>query len=137
MRTWTVLLLLLPGAVSSSEPSVHKCIAVDGSAVYQSMPCTDGPAVATWAFVAPPAASPTVQTSVPPRPRVRLPPRRVERSEERGRATPADRDQHARCMAASSARDRTLARLGMKRRYDDISRLNDRVSAACNHRGAR
>ena len=42
-----------------------------------------------------------------------------------------------RPLAARTDRETSLARLGMKRRYEDLRRLNDRVSAACNHRSGR
>lgn len=132
-----VMWLLVPGADGAAQPAVYKCADGQGGHLYQSMPCAAGATLRRWEI--PPASVDTAPPLVTPAPSARPVPRRTSGSERVVRTTrsPAARkqaDPHARCTAARADRETSLARLGMKRRYEDLRRLNDRVSAACNHR---
>lgn len=142
MRGWiAVVWLLVPGVCAAVPPAVHQCADGQGGHLYQSMPCAPGATLRQWAIPPAPAgegkpariATPSVQPSpgrvATPAPGVRRAPRRST-----GKASTGP---HTRCLAARAERETTLARLGMKRGYADLRRLNDRVSAACNHRPAR
>lgn len=108
---------------------LHKCVAAGGSVSYQSAPCPPGSAVA-WkrAYVPdPPTPHASVRQSAsrtsPPRtsaPRRSASPRR---SPARQRTDP--------CEAAKAYRERTLARVGLKRTFDLLRALDDRVYEAC------
>ncbi|ASR44437.1 hypothetical protein BEN78_14765 [Xanthomonas citri pv. mangiferaeindicae] len=131
-------LLLALCVLPASAQSLHKCREAAGGIVYQSQACA-GATLRTWEIAdlrpAPVAAQPAQVTSNPPSARPRAMRTRSFRAPRRPSA-PRD-DRHARCLAARAQRDKTLARLGMQRRYDDLRRLNDAVSSACNHRGIR
>lgn len=134
MRGWICVLLCMAWPVAAQ--TVHKCADGHGGHAYQSLPC-DGEALRSWevevrdAPVSPVARTATRAASTPSRPASEGTRRQATR-----RQTPASRDnQHARCVAARASRDSALRKLGNQRRYDDLRRLNDRVSAVCNHRG--
>ena len=135
-----VMWLLAPGADGAAQPAVYKCADGQGGHLYQSMPCAVGATLRRWDI--PPAS---VDTAPPPRTpgtSTRPAPRSASGSESgartpRSSAARKQADPHARCLAARTDRETSLARLGMKRRYEDLRRLNDRVSAACNHRSGR
>ncbi|MEF3081526.1 hypothetical protein V3391_04780 [Luteimonas sp. SMYT11W] len=132
MRICAVLLLLVAWPVAAQ--SVHKCADGRGGHSYQSQPCVDGESLRTWtAEVQDPPATTAVQRPAKP------PTQRRAAASTRDRTTPATTprrdDQHARCLAARASRENALRKLGTQRRYDDLRRLNERVSAVCNHRG--
>ncbi|MEN4903359.1 hypothetical protein [Luteimonas sp. TWI1416] len=130
--------LLMLCVLPATAQSLHKCREATGGIVYQSQACA-GATLRTWeiADLRPPpvVAQPVQVTSNTPSARPRTVRARRLHAPRRSAATRDDR--HARCIAARAHRDTTLARLGLKRRYDDLRRLNDAVSSACNHRGIR
>ena len=132
MRICAVLLLFVAWPVAAQ--SVHKCADGRGGHSYQSQPCADGETLRTW--TAEVQDAPAVTTSQRP---VKPPTQRRAATSNRNRparaTTPRRDNQHARCLAARASRDNTLRKLGTQRRYDDLRRLNERVSAVCNHRG--
>ncbi len=138
MRRTMFALLLMLCLLPASAQSLHKCQDAAGGIVYQSQPCA-GATLRTWEIAelrpSPVAAQPARVTSNPPSSRPRAVRARSLRAPRRS-AAPRD-DRHARCLAARAQRDKTLARLGLQRRYEDLRRLNDAVSSACNHRGIR
>ena len=131
-----LLLLCLCLTSPTAAQSVHKCADGRGGHVYQSQACPQGESLRTWEAVADPVSTstPTVANLRPPaRPRQASP---SLRAREAASAAPARRDdQHGRCLAARASRDSALQKLGHRRNYDDLRRLNERVSAVCNHRG--
>ncbi|UNK44005.1 DUF4124 domain-containing protein [Luteimonas sp. S4-F44] len=133
-----MLALLALCVLPASAQSLYKCKDAAGGIVYQSQACP-GATLRSWEVAelrpAPVVAQPAQVTSNPPSARPRTVRARNLRAPRRS-AAPRD-DRHARCLAARAQRDTTLARLGLQRRYDDLRRLNDAVSSACNHRGIR
>ena len=129
-----LLLLCLCLTAPAAAQSVHKCADGRGGHVYQSQACPQGESLRIWEAVPDPASTPAVANIRPPaRPRQASTSRR---NREVPSAAPARRDdQHARCLAARASRDSALQKLGQRRKYDDLRRLNERVSAVCNHRG--
>jgi len=132
MRICTTVLLLVAWPVAAQ--SVHKCADGRGGHSYQSQPCADGEALRTWN-----AEVQDAPTTTAPRRPAKPPTQRRAATSTRDRptraTTPRRDDQHARCLAARAGREDALRKLGTRRRYDDIRRLNERVSAVCNHRG--
>ncbi|WP_394005119.1 hypothetical protein ACF3M1_08575 [Luteimonas sp. WGS1318] len=135
------MLLLAPWLACAAQQAVHKCNDGQGGHLYQSMPCADGATLRRWEIA--PSSHDGVGETRDARPAAQPAPRRatasdtLRRSASRGATTARSADPHARCVAARANREATLARLGMKRGYEDLRRLNDRVSAACNHRNVR
>lgn len=133
MRICLFVLLML--AWPAAAQSVHKCADSRGGHSYQSQPCAEGEALKSWDM---PAYAPSTTPATVPKSRA---PRRTatpasQRATTAPRRPAASRDnQHARCLAARASRDSALQKLGNHRRYDDLRRLNERVSAVCNHRG--
>ena len=137
MRGLLLLCLCLCLTSPAGARSVHKCADGRGGHVYQSQACPQGASLRTWDAVPDPAPTSTptaVSTRQPARPRPG--PTSGQRVRDASRTAPARRDdQNARCLAARASRDSALQKLGHRRRYDDLRRLNERVSAVCNHRG--
>lgn len=134
MRICTCLLLCV--AWPAVAQSVYKCADGHGGHSYQSQPCAGGEALRTWTVEVQdaPTATPTPRPVMQPRAQRRAATATRQRSPPRAPATRRD-DQQARCLAARASRENALRKLGTKRRYDDLRRLNERVSAVCNHRG--
>jgi len=133
MRICLSVLLMLAWPVAAQ--SVHKCADGRGGHSYQSQPCAEGEALKSWDI---PAYAPSTTPTAVPKPRAsrRTAAPASQRATTAPRSPAASRDsQHARCLDARASRERTLQKLGNQRRYDDLRRLNDRVSAVCNHRG--
>jgi hypothetical protein len=139
MRRSMFALLLALCVLPASAQSLYKCRDAAGGIVYQSQVCA-GATLRRWEIAElrpPPAATRPVQTTRKARPARSYAARGGSlRAAPRRSAAPRD-DRHARCLAARAQRETTLARLGLQRRYDDLRRLNDAVSSACNHRGIR
>ncbi|KLI98000.1 hypothetical protein [Luteimonas sp. FCS-9] len=135
---WTMCVLLALYALPAAAQSLHKCWDTAGGIVYQSQAC-EGATLRRWEiaeFRPPPAAAQPMQAK--PTARATRSQLARERSVRAPRRSVAARDdRQARCTAARARRESTLARLGLQRRYDDLRRLNDAVSSACNHRGIR
>lgn len=137
MRMVCVLLLWLGGMSVAGAQSVFKCANGQGGHSYQSQPCAQGEPLRTWTADSQPvvSAAPAAESVVKPAP--------VQRTKTTGARPAASRrvsstrgnDQQARCSAARADREAALRKLGTQRRYDNLRRLNDRVSAVCNHRG--
>lgn len=135
MRSLIVLCLWM--AWPASAQSVYKCTDGAGGHLYQSQACPDGAPLRSWDTVSGPvptsAATPSTRPAAAPQRLSQTPaPRVATPSSPRAARQP---DAHARCLAARASRESALHKLGTRRRYDDLRRLNERVSAACNHRG--
>jgi len=111
----------------ASAQGVHKCVAPGRAVIYQSAPC--GPhsrEAANWEAPVDPAPS-----REPAHPA----------SSRRERERPPARTGHARvvrnaskpsaCEQAKANRDSTLERVGLKRTFDLLSRLDEQVRNAC------
>ncbi|MDR0181853.1 DUF4124 domain-containing protein [Lysobacter arvi] len=123
------LLMALPCTLAVAG-SVHKCVGPNGVASYQDVPCGRDMREAThWEAPSDPPPSNAAPPSAPVRERAsarpaRSPGSRVVRSEAR----PSE------CEAAKANRDRTLERVGLKRTFDLLSRLDEQVRNACRGR---
>lgn len=138
MRMICVLLLWLGGMPVVGAQSVFKCADGRGGHSYQSQPCAQGEALRTWTAESPrvvSAASAAATRPMKPAPVQRATTTGARRAASRRVSSTRGNDQQARCSAARANREAALRKLGAQRRYDDLRRLNDRVSAVCNHRG--
>ena len=128
-------LCLLAAAAPAWPQSVQKCIAADGHVSFTSGACGAGERLdATYA---------AVPEQVPLRPAAAVTARRTAeaRTQRQAQGRPAVRNPRSqarparaapdRCQAARDRRERTLARVGLKRTFDLLRRLDDEVWAAC------
>ena len=137
-RLMLVFTLLLPAAANAQQ--VHKC--VKGKDVsYQSAPCADGQATArTWEAQPDPVHS---QQALPSDP-LPSPARKLTNGSRQGKAAkrkgsgmtgasiPVENSGNSRaCQAAKASRARTLERVGLKRTFDLLSKLDNAVHSAC------
>lgn len=127
-------------SASAMAQTVHKCVDADGTVSYQSASCSAGlREAARWD--ATPEPAPTAEQL-----RSRQAAREHERAESEflsrragtanarvarnvgaaGRASPP-----SACAAARAAREETLERVGLKRTYELLSRLDEQVRKAC------
>lgn len=131
-----VCLVLAGNAPAVASGTVVKCLDAGGQIIFTSTGCPDGTRLAATYEAEPDAvltpaarrgrtrneATPTAA----PRPRARSAPRTA------GPRSGSKRDPaRARCQAARDKRDRTLERVGLKRTFDLLRRLDDEVRAAC------
>jgi len=120
------LLLLLAGPAPAE--TLYRCIARDGAVSYQALPCS---ASARLDRVVEYRLEPVANVArSPARPaltrRGSRPGPRTATAGHISRTTAADR-----CRAARARRDAALERLGLKRTYVQLSRLDASVRAAC------
>ena len=127
---WLVLWIAQIAQITqASAQGVHKCIAPGGAVIYQSAPCEPhAREAANWE--APADRAPSRETS-----------RQTSSQRERERERPAARAGNTRivrnaskpsaCEQAKANRDSTLERVGLKRTFDLLSRLDEQVRNAC------
>ncbi|HWS78238.1 MAG TPA: hypothetical protein VN205_07665 [Thermomonas sp.] len=124
MKRYGMLLVLLGSAAHAGQ--LHRCVGPDRSVSYQSVACAAGHRTdRTIAFTPDPVAPVAAQVrrvAKPMRPTMRQRPRR-----ESARAPRVDA-----CAQAKAKREQALSRLGLQRTYDQLSRLDWAVRAACN-----
>lgn len=128
-------------SAQGAAQTVHKCVMADGTASYQSLPC-DGPAREAARWDAPPEPPPSAEqlaTLALLREHGRAESEFLSRRAGTGRReSGASRTQVIRaagrpssCDAARATRDQTLERVGLKRTYELLSRLDEQVRKAC------
>lgn len=118
-------LLLCHGAAQGQV--VYQCVGSNGRTEYSSWPCKAGQ-VTRQAI---PAAPDPVRPYVPPPP---APVRHHRPIRQASVPTQAQRERDARAMACRQAkreREATLARVGLRRTFDLLRRLDDEVRLAC------
>lgn len=123
--------LLLACASPAAAESLNRCIARDGAVSYQALPCATTARLDRVVEYRPdPVTSISTARQGPPRVAAPAPiPRsrhlRTPRA-QRAAATAAQR-----CRAARERREAALQRLGLKRRYAQLSQLDADLRAAC------
>lgn len=128
MRRLPMIGLLLLFAVPAQAETLYRCVARDGAISYQSRPCLASARLdrvveyrpEPVANVEPPSAR-FASTR-----RASRPGPRTATAGHTPRTTAADR-----CRAAQIKRDAALERLGLKRTYAQLSRLDASVRAVC------
>ena len=126
---WIAATLALLLCEAAHAQVVYKCVSKDGRIEYSSWPCKSGQ-VTRKAIAAPPDPA---ERYVPPAPRSTA---GVASRVTRNFAGPTRAQQkrsvrEAACDQARRDRDTTLARVGLKRNFDLLRRLDDTVRDAC------
>lgn len=135
---WIFSLATLSLAFSAHAQQVHKCVDHRGNVAYQSQPCADSQTTArTWEAQPDPVSDrPAVPVAEPRRstqngyPKTKG--RRSKAGGASGAAIPVENSGNSRaCEAAKATRVRTLERVGLKRTFELLRRLDDAVNRAC------
>ena len=132
-RALALAIAVLPGLVPAHAQTVQKCIGAQGQITLTSGACGAGERLAAR-YDAVPEPVPTVAVAPADRPATAAPSRahgsvggarRARGGAARARTKPDA------CQAARARRDRTLQRVGLKRTFDLLRKLDDEVWAAC------
>ena len=126
MKFMLLLLCLSPGLASAD--SLYRCVSQAGHVSYQSASCPKGQRTdRTIEFVADPVL-PTVMSSVPTSTSKRSATKAFVRSRQTARSM---KPKPSPCARAKAKREAQLQRLGFKRTYDDLSRIDAAVREVC------
>lgn len=124
MRSLLVLLLLAPTA---HPAQLYRCAGSDGGISYQSEPCARHQRLTrTIGYVPQPDSTPRVALNTPDA-TVRVPRQRAVRIKPSG----SRRAKGDRCATERAKQHAALERLGLRRTFDDLSRLDALVRHAC------
>ena len=128
------ILLVVTTCVLAVTPSSHagqlyRCVAAGGAVSYQAHECAAGSRLTrTIGYLVQPDAAPMAASAVSGK-RASRAPASVRRS---SRTTPGGSSRVDACAQARTGRQAELERLGLRRTYDDLSRIDARVRRACN-----
>lgn len=132
-RALALAIAVLPGLAPAHAQTVQKCIGAQGQITLTSGACGAGERLAAR-YDAAPEPVPTVAVVPADRPATAAPSRArgsvAGARRARGGAARA-RTKPDACQAARARRDRTLQRVGLKRTFDLLRKLDDEVWAAC------
>jgi len=126
---WLVVVALWGSHVAAQ--GVHKCVTPGRAVSYQSEPCERGSRdAANWEAPRNPPPSGVRQIASSPQPE------RERRAEHRSARTGTahvvySAPKPSACELAKANRDSTLERVGLKRTFDLLSRLDEQVRNAC------
>lgn len=126
MRALVLLVCLFPSLVNAGN--LYRCISRSGHVSYQSMSCpsdqrTDRRIEFTSEPAPPVATVRRSERTAAVGAKSRVARRPVIRSNRKAKASP--------CMQAKAQRERQLERLGLRRTFDDLSRIDAKVRAVC------
>lgn len=127
MRFLVILFGLYP--VLAPAGQLYKCVDAAGHASYQSIACQATQRmerIIEFVPDAPGAASSALLAVKPVRPKVR----RVFSGPRRSSAR-TEKSRPSACSQAKAHRERQLERLGLKRTFDDLSRIDAQVRTVC------
>ncbi|MCC7095886.1 MAG: DUF4124 domain-containing protein [Thermomonas sp.] len=124
----TIALAFCFPARAAQAESLYRCVARDGAVSYQTQPCSKGQRLDRIVDYQPVPAN--LAEAAPEQPRAEARQRRrtaarIVRSPRRHATA------YERCQAAKAKRGSTLRRLGLRRTYDHLSRLDAQVRAVC------
>jgi len=134
---------ILPGwllAVASVTPQVnaqvvYKCVDASGSVSYQSQACPQGAATTrSWDSEPPKAFGPeriAADRDIAKTSRQLQQRNRLNSARRSTGSAPARAPKQTACEAARTHRRSTLAKVGLKRDFDLLRKLDDQVAAAC------
>lgn len=133
------ILLLAVAASPASAQVVSKCVGTDGHVTFTSEPCKPHERLESSVHAPPERLTPQRREELERRRRqgeadsaylnqlAGFERHRGARNTRRSRET----DRQAQCQAAKANRDAVLTRIGLKRTYDLLRRLDDQVYDAC------
>ena len=132
MKAALTLVLALMACAPGRAETLYRCVDRHAQVSYQSAACGQGQRTArTIEFVPEPVAPETAA-------KIRAPisTSKPSRTRSTGYASRTPRGKRKRgsdvCRAAKNTRQTQLERLGLKRTFDDLSRIDAAVRAACN-----
>ena len=126
MRTLILLFCLLPGLASAGH--LYRCVNRAGHVSYQSASCTAGQRTdRTIEFTQQPESIPASASAAATDKRVVSKSRKVVRQSSGTMRKPPP----SPCARAKARRELQLQRLGFKRSFDDLSRIDAAVRAVC------
>ena len=135
---WIFTLAMLTLAFNAHAQQVHKCVDRSGNVAYQSQPCAHTQTTArTWEAQPDPVPDrPPAPVSKPRRATESAYPKHKGRRSRQGgvpgASIPVDNAGNSRaCATAKATRTRTLERVGLKRTYELLGRLDEAVRTAC------
>lgn len=138
-RIFTLAMLML--AFDAHAQQVYKCVDRSGNVAYQSDPCSQTQTTArTWEAMPDPVPDGSGPASVmapvsKPRSAAAYPRSSASRWKGRGTigaAIPVENGGNSRsCEAAKASRTQTLERVGLKRTFELLRKLDDAVHRAC------
>ena len=126
MRFLFILFGLCPAIASGGQ--LYKCVGASGEVTYQASSCGSGQRTVRTVYFEPDPAPPAAGGLATVKP--------VHTSTRRSagaRQSPAriQKPRPSACDKAKAKREATLQRLGLKRTFDDLSRMDAGVRAAC------
>ena len=127
-RLFLMVVMLMASPATLHAGQLYRCVAAGGAVSYQASACAAGQRqTRTIHYVAQPDSRPkAVPAREPPRTRAGR-----QTNRPRSSATPFVRAPVNACAAARATRDVELERLGLRRTFDDLSRIDARVRRAC------
>ena len=132
MKAALTLVLALMAVAPVRAETLYRCVDRHGQVSYQSAACGQGQrTVRTIEFVPEPVSPATTA-------KIRIPTRttNLSRTRSSGYASRTPQGKRKRgsdvCRAAKNKRHSQLERLGLSRTFDDLSRIDAAVRAACN-----
>ena len=135
-RIFSLAMLML--AFDAHAQQVHKCVDRSGQVAYQSDPCSQvQTTVRIWEARPDPVPDrPSLPVAAPRPPAASAYPKartgRASTGRTTGASIPVENAGNSRaCQAAKATRDRTLERVGLKRTFDLLRRLDEAVHRAC------
>ena len=126
MKGLLLLLCLCPGLASAG--TLYRCVAAGGQISYLGTPCAAGQRMDRSIEFAPEPDSPVLAPSA--RQRSASASGRAMSKSRRGGGL-ASRPRVDACVQAKTKREQQLERLGLKRTFADLSRLDEPVRKAC------
>lgn len=126
-----LMLFLVPGPGQAAN--LYRCLSPKGQASYQqTLECPVGHRLDRSIEYQPVADSVPASAAAKPKATARAPrTRSTVAARASGSRTKRVMTDNERCRAAREQRDRALQKLGLKRTYDDLGRLEEPVRAAC------
>ena len=123
MKRLLLLFFLFPGLVSAG--TLYRCVGAGGQVSYLATPCAAGQRMDRSIEFAPEPDTPVVAASS-----------RQRSGSSRSMSTPRRGGTVSRpgvdpCLQAKAKREQALERLGLKRTFDDLSRLDAPVRKVC------
>ena len=129
MRLSVLVCLLVAGSVAlpARAEQLYRCVGPGAAISYQSLPCAPTARLDRVVDYRPDPVATAPQATARPR-TVRNRAARTAHAPRERRVTPTAAD---RCRIARAQRDAALQRVGLKRTYAQLSRLDASVRAAC------
>ncbi len=124
-RLMFLLLCMCPGLASAG--TLYRCVGANGQVSYLATPCAAGQRMDRSIEFAPVPDSPVLAASGRPHP-ASAKGRSISKSRRGGTVS---RPRVDPCVQAKAKREQALERLGLKRTYADLSRLDEPVRKAC------